>query len=1554
MSTSGNKIEYDGSEVAVIGMAGRFPGAGSIREFWTVLRDGIETIRTFSEHELEPSFIEPVAPDNPYLVKAGGVLDDAEAFDAAFFGFSALEAQLMDPQLRLFLECSWEALEDAGYCPEKYAGAIGVYAGATANTYLLNIYSNSELLKAVGAAQIGVLNNLDFLSTNVSYKLNLKGPSYTLLTACSTSLVATHVACQSLLGGECDIALAGGASVRFPQRAGYVYREGGILSPDGHCRAFDAEAGGTVFGNGVGVVALKRLADALDDGDNVYAVVKGSAINNDGALKLSFTAPRMDGQSAVILEALANAGVEARTINYIEAHGTGTQLGDAIEVQGLNNAFRAGGVANGACAIGSVKTNIGHLDAAAGIAGLIKTVLSLQHGMIPASLNFETASPKLDLSNSPFYVNTKLARWERDGDEPRRAGVSSFGIGGTNAHVILEERPAPAESDAAREWALLTLSAKTEGALERARINLSDHLKRDDDLTLADVAYTLQVGRKEMEYRCALVCRSPGDAAQTLSAPSSTQLLTGLHQGSPRPVMFMFPGQGAQRVNAGRELYESESVFREEADRCAELLKPLTAEDIRHLLFPSAEQIDFAQARLSQTRFAQPALFTLEYALAKLWMSWGVRPEAMLGHSLGEYVAACLAGVLSIGDALTIVARRGELMQSCPAGAMLAVGLSEEETLSRLNAQAQLSLAAVNSRGQCVVSGAAEEIEKLKGRLEREGVACWMLRTSHAFHSTMMDAVAEPFLREMERLTLNPPRIPYLSNLTGTWITPEQATDARYWVEHLRRCVRFGDSVGSVLDESSWLWLEVGPGKSLGELVNEHGKAHDPVVVASMGAHAPQGETAFLLNSLGQLWTNGAAFDVRGLYTGERRRRLPLPTYPFERRRFSVEKTGSFSTPAAHDAAELSKEQEISRWFYTPSWKRSTLAATASPESYQSEHWLVLTNDNGPAAALAGMLENVGQKVITARAGRGMSVEGERRYTINPHECADYVALLEELRAAGETPEHIVHLLNLPRDVRRPAESNPDARLIDDAFYSLLYLAQALDRLQFVTPLNIYVVSSGLHEITGEEETLPERAMLLGPCKVIPQEYSNVSCRSIDVVLHDDTSKEETGALAARLFAEIYSGSKDAVVAYRRNHRWVQTFEPLQVEQGRAHTSLRRRGVYLILGGLGRFGLVIAKYLGARAGARLILTSRSDFPERAAWEAWTASHDAHDPTSIKIRKLKEIEETGAEVTILRADVGDETEMRRVWRFIEERFGQLHGVIHAAGITGQESHHPIQETYAAECEDIFRSKVNGLPILESLLQDSPPDFCFLTSSLSPILGGLGLVAYSAANLFIDAFAVRANRAGRPFWKSINWEGWSRLDSGSFKGGLGAQIDRLLMNEEEIVEVFERILNIKHPEQIIVSTGDLQRRINQWIKLESVQGAKKLADGTTVATSSAAVNSEPAADDLPGDDVEGTIISICRSLLGVEEIGVNDNFFELGATSLVAVQFIARLREAFQQHVPLRVLFERPTVAGLAEVLRGNQGHEELDEISRILREVESLEADEVKKRLAEDF
>ncbi|HEY3581179.1 MAG TPA: type I polyketide synthase, partial [Pyrinomonadaceae bacterium] len=731
-------MESNGFEIAVIGMACRVPGARNVDEFWRNLRDGVESISFFSDAEMIAAGVEPKSLTNPNLVKAGGVLPDIELFDASFFGYSPREAELLDPQQRFFLECAWEALESAGYDPQHVADTTGVFAGVGPNGYLFNIYSAQSLVNTTDGMQIVLANDKDYVATRVSYKFNLKGPSVNVQSACSTSLLATHLACQSLLSGACDMALAGGVTINIRQKTGYIYQEGGILSPDGHTRAFDACSHGCVGGSGVGVVVLKRLEDALKNGDSILAVIKGSAANNDGSLKVGFTAPSVEGQAAVIGAALDVAEVTPETIDYVEAHGTATRIGDPIEIAALTQAYRERTSASGFCAIGALKTNIGHLDAAAGVTGLIKTVLALQQKEIPPSLHYEKPNPQIDFAGTPFFVNRDLAQWQSNG-HPRRAGVSSFGIGGTNVHVILEEAPVVSSADNSRGWQMLVLSARSEAALAAKTTALAEHLKQHSELNLANVAYTLQAGRTPFTHRKVVLCRDHEEAIKTLERTDTKQSWTGSADLNEQSVVFMFPGQGGQHVNMARELYDTEPFFREIVDGCCERLRDQLGFDLRSVLYPDEARAEEAAAeRLKQTLCTQPALFVIEYALAKLLGKWGVHPQAMIGHSIGVYVAACLAGVLTLDEALQLIATRARLMQELPGGLMLSVPLPEAEIRPLLRDN-DLSLAAVNGPSLCVVSGPFEEINDLSRRLAERGIDCKTLHTSHAFHSAMMN-----------------------------------------------------------------------------------------------------------------------------------------------------------------------------------------------------------------------------------------------------------------------------------------------------------------------------------------------------------------------------------------------------------------------------------------------------------------------------------------------------------------------------------------------------------------------------------------------------------------------------------------------------------------------------------------------------------------------------------------------------------------------------------------------------------------------------------------------
>ncbi len=932
--------------IAIIGMAGRFPKARNIDEFWQNLQAGRECISFFSDEDVVASGTDPAFLDNPLFVKAFGVLDDIELFDAHFFGISPREARLLDPQHRLFLECAWEALEDAGYDAEQYPGRISVFAGTNTSTYLFRnlIPNNVFVFVTADRFEMALTNNKDVMPMRVSYQMNLKGASVNVSTTCSTSLVAIHLACQSLLTYQCDMVLSGGSHVRVPQKEGYLFQEGMIWSPDGHVRTFDAKSRGVVTGNGAGVLVLKRLEDALVDGDTIHAIIRGSASNNDGSTKIGYTAPSIEGQAEATAEAIAMAGIPSESISYVEVHGTGTELGDPVEFASVSKAFRATSAdpenqQTGYCAIGSVKTNIGHLNHAAGVAGIIKTILALKHRAIPPSLNFETPNPRIDFASSPFYVNTTLRAWPDNGT-PRRAGVNSFGVGGTNAHVVLEEAPQPQPSDPSRPWQVLILSTRTATALETATERLAQHLQQHPELNLADVAYTLQTGRKPMEYRRMVVCQDTEDAISALTTLDARRVFSRIHESGEPPVVFLFSGQGAQYVNMGRDLYRDEPAFRREVDRCCELLRPHLGLDLRNLLYPdhpdSAAAADAAQ-QLQQTAITQPALFVIEYALAQLWRSWGVQPQAMVGHSIGEYVAACLAGVFSLEAALELVALRGQLMQSMPPGDMIAVPLPAERLQPLLSTE--LSIAVINGPTTCVAAGTPQAVEALRQQLTQADIEHQHLHTSHAFHSPMMEPIIAPFTERVRQVHLSPPSIPYLSNVSGTWITAEEATDPTYWARHLRQTVRFSENVQELLHDPSRILLEVGPGRTLSTLVNLHPEREPEQVVLTSLRHPQeqQPDLPFLLTTLGKLWLAGGTVDWASLYAHEHRCRVPLPTYPFERRRYWIGTPRHAEAPAGITRQSLSIINELDQDDAPLPTTTIDTAAAAAPRNWKEE-----------------------------------------------------------------------------------------------------------------------------------------------------------------------------------------------------------------------------------------------------------------------------------------------------------------------------------------------------------------------------------------------------------------------------------------------------------------------------------------------------------------------------------------------------------------------------------------------------------------------------------------
>ena len=1513
--------------IAIIGMTGRFPGAANVEKFWENLRDGVESVRIFTDRELR-SQVDEALLKNPNFVGADAVLDDIDLFDAEFFGYTPREAEIMDPQHRLFLECAWEVMELAGYDPETFEGSIGVYAGANMSSYLIrHLARNREFVSSVGSFHTMLGNSQDFLATKVSYKLNLKGPSVNTNTLCSSSMVGVHLGCQALWNYQIDMAMAGGVSIQVTRNEAMFYQEGGIGAFDGHCRAFDSRARGTVSGSGLSIVMLRRLEDALADGDTIHAVIRGSAINNDGGNKMSYTAPSIEGQAAVIAEAQAVGAIDPETISYVETHGTGTSLGDPIEIAGLTKAFRAGTDKKGYCGVGSVKTNIGHLVTAGGVASLIKTVEALKHRQIPPSLNYEKPNPQIDFENSPFYVVTRLTEWQSVG--LRRAGVSSFGIGGTNAHLVVEEAPEPEPSHYHRTCHPFPISARSEPALRTAISNLAAFLEAHPELSIGDVAHTLQVGRKAFGYRHFSLFTDREEAVNGLKTLLDNAETFHFQESDDRPVVFMFSGQGVQYPNMARGLYESEPVFREWLDRCAEILAPHL--DLREILYPDDPESETAADRLKQTAMTQPALFAVEYALARLWMSWGIQPKAMIGHSIGEYVAACLAGVFSLEDALDLVAARGRMIQDLPPGDMLAVSLSEDTLTPLLDDR--LSLAAVNGPARCVVSGTEDGIAALVARLKERKVACTLLHTSHAFHSHMIEPILGEFTARVGNIALNPPEIPYVSNVTGTWMTGAQATDPGYWARHLRGTVRFAQGLQALFEEPGQVLLEVGPGRTLCTLARQHPDkpANQVVRECIPPPRARQSDQVFMLTTLGQLWLSGVRIDWRAYHENNRPRRIPLPTYPFERRRYWIEPDMDSPTEMSRPRMDSlgMRKTDPGDWFYLPTWKRSALP-DARGKTPGKHCCLVFLDEAGPGTQLADVLADEGHQVITVSPGEVFAKLEKGIYELRPGVPEDYETLLKYLDEEGNSPQTVVHAWSFVSPAQHIPGPTRFAAYQERGFFSLLFLARALGKRYETESIHLTVIASGLCDLDGKGFQ-PEKTTLLGPLKIVPREYPNISCRIVDV-----TSAPKSGWTRERvnlLVTELWAGDRDALATYLGRDRWVRTYEPVHLAP-REGQGPREHGVYLVLGGLDGAGLVLAEYLATTVKARLMLTGTEDFPNAEQWNEVLATRPENDPIRCTVEKLLALEAAGAEVETARLDLASETQTRELIETVERRFGRINGVIHAAGAPVREAFRTIVETGRPECEAQFKAKVHGLFCLDTALGNRELDFGVVLTSLSSVLGGLGLAAYTAANCYAEAHVRRHNMTSSVPWLSLAWE---FRQAGEMPAG--STPDGLVVQPEECVEVFRGAITHKGYDQLVVSPEDLPARI-AWLDRRDEQepGRKKF----TVHPRPNLQNPYKA----PSNETERKVAEIWQERLGIEKVGVHDNFFELGGDSLIVVKIRRAMEERFGVDLLTSDLFEHPTVAAVAAYLEQERAGPKLDYFrDRANRQRAALEEEE---------
>lgn len=1368
----------DENDIAIVGMAVRAPGARSLSEFWGNLVQGRESIELLSEEALLAAGETRARMRNSHYVPRAAPLPAMEMFDAEFFGISPKEAAIMDPQHRQFLECSWEAFESAGTTPDSFDGPIGVFAGCGTNSYYyVNVCSNQQLVDQVGLFLLRHTgNDKDFLATRVSYLFDLRGPSINVQTACSTSLVAVHYACQSLLSRECDMALAGGVTIELPHRRGYTYQDGEILSPDGHCRAFDHRAAGTVFGSGVGTVLVRRLADALRDGDPIHAIIKATAVNNDGASKAGYLAPSVTGQAAAIIEAQALAGVTADQIGYVECHGTGTYLGDPIEVEALTQAFRQSTVARGFCRIGSVKTNIGHTDTAAGVIGLIKAALTVRHGLIPPTLGFEKPNPTINFADSPFIVNDALHEWkQRDG--VRLAAVNSLGVGGTNAHAIIQSPPdaaVPASVPAGDKPALLVVSAKSKPALDDASRRLADAIEADPSLDLTDVSFTLLTGRKQFEHRRIIPVSGRADAIAVCRDPASRRGSTRRAVDGKVDAAFLFPGGGAQHVGMARDLYRRNERFRATVDEGLSYLADAAAAEIRKAWF--GPPMDQAPA-LEKPSVQLPAILIVEIALARLWMEWGVMPSVLIGHSMGENAAACIASVFSFRDAINLVRIRGELFDEIAGGGMLSVGLSEMELKAHL--PEQLDIASVNAPELCVVSGAKADLSTFAETLRSRGIESQAIAIDIAAHSRMLEQILGRFEAFLRSIPLRTPTIPIVSNLTAELLSSDQARDPLYWVRHLRSTVRFAEGMGRIT-EPNRVFIEVGPGKTLSSLVKAQGTV-DPNRIINSLPHADEvvDDDLHLLGAMGAAWALGLPMEIARCWAGAAPRRVALPSYPFRQQYYFLDPVASSGGRAQHGGPE--KREDVADWGYEVVWTQAAAPVRAGAVPAR-KCWLVLLDDAGLGAAVSLHLKQLGHEVVSVELGDSFRRLDEAGYVLCPEDGRDgFDSLFQHLVADGMVPERIVDLWLYTRGEAHRPGSSFFHRNQERGFYTLFHLARALGHAGITQDIAITVVTNGMQRVSEERIRYPEKATVLGPVQVLPKEFGNLTIRAIDVPFAGKgnglASNRRRGlglgglveaALAGKaglpdwidlLWDDFAAEPANEIVAYRNGRRWARGFEKVALPMpDTGDLGFRKNGTYLLTGGIGDLALLFARDLAERFQARLVLTGRTRLPPRATWDAYDVAGGRSNRIADVIRSIRTIEAVGGQVLYVRADVTNVEDMKRVLAEAEEAFGRLDGLLHTAGVVKDGL---VEMKTIADLEAVLAPKVYGTEVLNEVLAGRQLEIVVLFSSTSAVTAPAGQIDYVAANAYLNAMAQSEAMAAHRRVLALQWGVWSEI-------------------------------------------------------------------------------------------------------------------------------------------------------------------------------------------------
>jgi phthiocerol/phenolphthiocerol synthesis type-I polyketide synthase E len=1443
------KKEIRKKDIAIVGFAGRFHDSKDTREFWDNLVAGNELLYRFNEEELVARGVDKATLNHPDYVPVESFVDNVESFDYSFFGYTRDEANAMDPQIRMMHELVWTALEDAGYNPDTYTGKVGAFLSASEH---MNWLAHTATINsdAVNPFFLSQLRNKDFISSLISYSLNLKGPSYNTATACSSSLVSTHIACRSLLLRECSVALAGGVSLTTQSSTGYLYQEGMIVAKDGHCRTFDEQSSGCVKGNGGAVVVLKRMEDAIKDNDHIYAVIRGTATNNDGKDKAGYTAPSVEGQATCIKLAQKFGDVPYDSISYVEAHGTATRLGDPIEISALNKAFNND--TNHTCTIGSLKSNLGHLDVAAGVAGLMKASLALKHKKIPASLHFDTPNLLIDFDAGPFKVHTELTDWNRKNNEPLRAGISSFGIGGTNAHAVIEEFIPETTSNSKRKFQFFPMSAKTASALENYQTEFKNFLQKTGD-NVADVAYTLAVGRKDFDNRTFAIANTvEGTLCEEVS-----EIKAAKNEAS---VVFMFPGQGNQYFGMLKDLYEEETLVKEIFDNGFEILRQLTNEDYKEIIgFGTKTDSN----HINNTKYTQPILFLAEYALAKYLMELGIQPTQMIGHSLGEYVAACVAGVFTFEEGLQILVKRAELMSNLEEGTMLALGVSASEIESLLTNG--IDVAAINTENTSVVSGDNDHIRIFKEILEDREIPFSELKTSHAFHSYMMDEMLEDFAAELLKINLQVPTIPFISNLTGEEITAAEATSVNYWTRHLRGTVQFAKGLANIAAPENTIFIEVGPGKSMRSFCKQNERTRTAETVGLV-RHVKelQSDTLVLTKAIGALWATGVQIDWNRYYAEETRCKVSVPTYQFDYYEldFTVD-------PFAEIFMKKVSEKTIQpykNWFYHRSWKKSVFVT--EDEFNGKDGVLLFTEKNALSNVLKNNFITEKQHVYEVFKGKRFENFDELQFGILPHEEVEYTQLFNTLEAQNITCGHIVYNWSF--------EGSSQAE-ITNAFLPLLNICKALMNYKTDVRKKLTIITNFGNNVVGTEtqNILATTVATIG--NILAQENANIVTRTIDI----DVDKTDPIHLKA-ICDELNYNKNHSNVAYRNEQRWVDFYENLQIVE-KPNTTIEAEKVYLITGGLGFLGRTLAAHLTQKFKAKVVLTGRQTLPGEEEW----IKFEGEDTTiSKKIQTLQELKKDNASVYYYALDLTDEVAFAETVAEIETVVGTISGVIHTAGNIDNQTYKFVENIDEESIAAQFDPKIKATQTIAKVFENKTLDFVWVSSSLASILGGLSYGAYAAANRFVDAFVQQQTN-----WIAVNLDGL----------GKGA------MESFQIVDVFEQTLHYKSLKQCVVSMKDPNAVI-------ATQLQSKAIEETIEKTTKKVL--KRANYQAPETETETSLAEIWENFFGYDHISITENFFELGGDSLKAMTLIKRIYKHYNVEISLLDFFSKPSIQELA--------------------------------------